>query len=105
MKNEPRFEDMLENHLPQHFPGINIIGDVKYSKEYLFEDLFTQSRIIPSKICHKCSGADNSKNKNAYSSAYHAHLAATLCYEQRGTYLEVYKCRYGSGWHLTKAIV
>lgn len=52
------------------------------------------SRHTPGHHCHYCS-------KQAYASESSAERRAIILERERGTFLRVYECPYGEGWHLT----
>jgi hypothetical protein len=53
------------------------------------------------KKCGYCSGKDG-KKKDVYETIQSAIDAAKFFEEERGIYLNAYKCPHGNGWHLTK---
>jgi hypothetical protein len=53
------------------------------------------------KKCPYCAGSDGSK-KDIYHSPEEARQRAEYIKETRGVTLNVYRCEYGNGWHLTK---
>lgn len=58
-------------------------------------------RVTPSSICRSCRGADG-KLKDLYQSEISAQKRAEIISEEKGVHLQVYKCGYSNGWHLTK---
>ncbi len=64
--------------------------------------LAPKSRHTPSKTCTHCLAGDGS-NKEAYRSKKEAITRAEILYQEQGVELDVYRCKHGSGWHLTKA--
>jgi len=52
------------------------------------------------KKCKHCRGKDG-KQKDIYETFQSAMDTANHIEKSRGTYLNVYKCPLGSGWHLT----
>ena len=53
-------------------------------------------RHTPSHHCSACS-------KMAYDSEEAAERRAQILGQERGTWLRVYECRFGEGWHLTSS--
>ncbi|EGQ8177308.1 hypothetical protein DXJ84_15320 [Vibrio parahaemolyticus] len=64
--------------------------------------LSPRSRQTPSKKCHRCTGRDG-LFKDSYRSKRDTRLRAEIIYLEHGISLRSYKCKYGSGWHLTKS--
>jgi hypothetical protein len=56
---------------------------------------------LETKKCPYCTGSDGSK-KDVYFSPEEARQRAEYIKEIRGIELNVYRCEYGNGWHLTK---
>lgn len=52
------------------------------------------NRHTPGHYCHGCS-------KQAYASEDAAERRALILEREQGTWLRVYECPYGEGWHLT----
>jgi hypothetical protein len=94
MKIETNFEKMLGQYLPQHFTESDVKGNVGYSQKNF-------NKIEPCQKCHKCTAGDGTY-KNAYRSKHEARLKANIIFDEQGISLRTYKCKYGSGWHLTK---
>lgn len=63
--------------------------------------LSPKSRETPSYKCAHCTGGDG-VYKDSYRTKHEAELRADIIYKEQGICLRVYKCEYGSGWHLTK---
>lgn len=63
--------------------------------------LSPKCRMTPSQKCSKCTSATN-EYKNSYLTSKEAKIRASIIYEEQGIALDVYKCRHGNGWHLTK---
>lgn len=63
--------------------------------------LSPKCRMTPSQKCSRCTSAIG-EYKNSYPRSKEARLRASIIYDEKGIELEVYKCRYGNGWHLTK---
>ena len=63
--------------------------------------LSPKCRVTPSQKCSTCTSALG-EYKNSYSTIKQARLRACVISDERGIELDVYKCRYGNGWHLTK---
>jgi hypothetical protein len=56
---------------------------------------------LETKKCPYCTGSDGSK-KDVYPSPEEAYQRAEYIKEIRGITLNIYRCEYGNGWHLTK---
>ncbi|MCL2763423.1 MAG: hypothetical protein FWD36_09515 [Treponema sp.] len=68
------------------------------------KDILTQSydnSIQHLRKCDYCRGKDG-KGKDIYESFQKAYDTTKFVEESRNIYLNVYKCPYGNGWHLTK---
>ncbi len=63
--------------------------------------LAPKSRQTPSKACKHCRGV-NGEPKQAYNSKSDADKRARILSDEQGVHLRVYKCKHGSGWHLTR---
>lgn len=63
--------------------------------------LSPKSRLTPSNKCSRCISAIG-EYKNSYPTSKEARFRANIIYEEQGIELEVYKCKHGEGWHLTK---
>lgn len=55
----------------------------------------------PNRPCSHCTGGDG-KPKSLYETYDGAKRRANIIYHERGIRLDVYECRYSSGFHLTK---
>lgn len=63
--------------------------------------LSTQCRMATCRKCNRCTSAIG-EYKNSYATSKEARLRACIIYDERGIELDIYKCKYGNGWHLTK---
>ncbi|HDY7840648.1 TPA: hypothetical protein RQK35_003386 [Vibrio vulnificus] len=114
MKSETCFSKMSGHPLSEYYTEEDAQNAAEYSKENYDTDLTPYSctkcglwhlsprnRQTPSKKCHRCTGRDG-LYKDSYRSKREAQLRADIIYEDHGLFLRSYKCKYGSGWHLTK---
>ncbi|WP_281213270.1 hypothetical protein [Shewanella insulae] len=114
MKSETCFGKTSGKPLTQYYTEGEAQEGADYSKEYYGNNLIPyhcgkcdlwhlspKSRQTPSQKCDRCTGGYG-VSKDSYRSKREAHLRANIIYEERGVLLRVYKCKFGSGWHLTK---
>lgn len=114
MKNEVSFGQMLEQYTPRDFNESGIHRADKYFNHnqntnlsayelctYDFMVTPPHSRMISSEKSDCCTGR-NGEIKNTYRTSNEAYSEVDFICQDRGTDLEVYRCRNGSGWHLTK---
>lgn len=114
MKSETCFGKLSGQPLTEYYTEEDAQSSAEYSKEHYDNDLTPykctkcsfwhlspQSRQTPSNKCHRCTGRDG-LFKDAYRSKREARLRADIIYFEHGINLRAYKCKYGSGWHLTK---
>ncbi|AWB57853.1 hypothetical protein [Colwellia sp. Arc7-D] len=114
MKNESCFAHMLEQYLPREFnetaihsaegdsahnPNINLSSNEYCKYNPLGTPLRPRLRARNKADC--CIGRSG-KPKKTYFSFDEAYDAAKYILHVRDTDLEIYPCRKGSGWHLTK---
>ena len=63
--------------------------------------LSPNSRKTPSTKCYRCTAGDGTY-KDSYRTKKEANVRADIIDNEQGIDLNIYKCRYGNGWHLTK---
>lgn len=61
-------------------------------------------RQTPSSKCRNCTSSTGSY-KDLYRTKEGAQRRASILYKERNLSLNIYPCRYNSGWHLTKQSV
>lgn len=71
-------------------------------KKCTYWHLSPKNRQTPSKKCDQCSGGDGT-SKGSYESKKDAKIRANILFDERGVSLDVYQCKHGGGWHLTKS--
>ncbi|MBA5760945.1 hypothetical protein H2O73_01220 [Vibrio sp. 404] len=115
MKSETCFGKMYGQPLSEYYTEEDAQSAAEYSREHFGNDLTPYNcakcglwhlspryRQTPSKKCHCCTGRDG-LSKDAYRSKREARQRADIIYLEHGISLRAYKCKYGSGWHLTKS--
>jgi len=60
------------------------------------------NRQTPSSKCPVCTGTNN-KPKESYRNRTEAQRRADILRKEQGAMLRVYACKFGYGWHLTRA--
>ncbi len=63
--------------------------------------LSPKNRQTPSKKCYNCLDAAGAP-KDLYRTREIAERRAEILYYEKGVSLNIYKCPYANGWHLTK---
>lgn len=114
MKSETCFSKMSGHPLSEYYTEEDAKNAAEYSKENYDNDLTPynctkcglwhlspRNRLTPTKKCDRCTGRDG-LHKDSYRSKREAQLRAEIIYEEHGISLRAYKCKYRSGWHLTK---
>lgn len=114
MKSETCFGKLSGKPLIQYYDQEEAQVAANYCKEFYGNDmspyrcdkcdlwhLSPKSRQTPSQKCNRCTGGYGVE-KASYHSKNAARLRASIIYDEQGISLRVYKCKYGSGWHLTK---
>ncbi|HCE3305607.1 TPA: hypothetical protein NG563_000387 [Vibrio parahaemolyticus] len=114
MKSETCLGKMSGQPLTEYYTEDDAKNAAEYSKEHYGNDLTPynctkcglwhlspRSRQTSSKKCSRCTGRDG-VYKDSYRSKREARLRADIIYEEHGISLRAYKCKYRSGWHLTK---
>jgi hypothetical protein len=114
MKSETCFGQMLDQYIPRNFHESGFHRANEYSNDNQntnpsayqlckYDVLVTSphSRVRSSKKHDCCTGREG-EPKNTYRTSSEAYAEADFICHDRGTDLEVYPCRNGNGWHLTK---
>lgn len=64
--------------------------------------LSPKDRETPNSICKHCTDGEN-KPKALYQTEGNARRRAEILYNEKAIRLNIYKCEYSEGWHLTKS--
>lgn len=115
MKSDTCFGKVSGKPLTEFFTEQDAQNTAEYSKIHYenilapydckkcdFWHLSPTARQTPSTKCQYCTAGDG-EYKNSYKTKGDAHKRANILYFEQGHLLDVYKCRYGNGWHLTKS--